>query len=261
MRQVRPCAVAGLFYPAQPEQLRQELNQYLSQPHKSIGAPLKAIIVPHAGYIYSAAVAASAYALIAEQRASITKVVLLGPCHHVAVRGLALPEMDSFVSPFGEVAVDQELVAAISGMPQVVPCAETHLPEHSLEVQLPFLQQVLDEFTLLPLVVGQASPQEVAEVLEVVWGGDETLIVVSSDLSHYLPYAEATAIDRRTSDAIIELDNTLDSQQACGCYSVNGLLRAAKAHHLTADCVDLRNSGDTAGSKDRVVGYGAYVFH
>ena len=261
MSTIRPAAVAGLFYPDRPAELRRTLTGLLAdaQPGAAAGAP-KALIVPHAGYVYSGAVAASAYARLAPLRGRVRRVVLLGPTHRVAVRGLALPEADGFATPLGEVTLDPAGMQALAGLPQVVRSAAAHRDEHSLEVQLPFLQQVLGDFRLLPLAVGDASAAEVAEVLERVWGGDETLIVISSDLSHFLPDALARKVDGGTVDAILALDPHLDHAQACGATPVNGLLLAAKRHGLQPLALDVRNSSDTAGDPARVVGYAAFMF-
>jgi AmmeMemoRadiSam system protein B len=186
--------------------------------------------------------------------------VLLGPTHRVAVRGLALPGTDTFATPLGEVPIDADAVRLISDLPQVIISPQAHAYEHSLEVQLPFLQAVLSDFKLLPLAVGTASAEEVAEVLELLWGGDETLIVVSSDLSHYLPYDLAKQVDDTTTRAIGKLARGISHEQACGATPINGLVLAARHHHLTPHLLDLRNSGDTAGSRDGVVGYAALAF-
>jgi len=220
----------------------------------------KALIVPHAGYLYSGAVAASAYARLGGLRGRIRRVVLLGPTHRVPVRGLALPEADRFATPLGEVPLDRDGIQAIAGLPQVIRSAAAHQMEHSLEVQLPFLQQVLGDFQLLPLAVGDATAAEVAGVLEQVWGGDETLIVISSDLSHFLPDALARKVDGATVDAILALDSHLSHEQACGATPVNGLLLAARKHGLHPVALDVRNSSDTAGDPGRVVGYAAFAF-
>ena len=261
MHSVRPAAVAGAFYPADPRTLAHDIDRMLEaaaappQPR----AP-KALIVPHAGYIYSGPIAASAYALLKAVAARIHRVVLLGPTHRVAVRGLALPEADIFSTPLGNIEIDQEAVKRIARLPQVTVSAQAHAMEHSLEVHLPFLQTVLPDFKLLPLAVGLASPEEVAEVLEALWGGDETLIVVSSDLSHYLPYALAKQVDSVTAQTILELRHPVSHEQACGGTPVNGLMTAARHHHLTPHLLDLRNSGDTAGDRTQVVGYAAFAF-
>ena len=259
MPTVRQPAVAGMFYPADPRQLAQDVQQLLAEarPHDLIP---KALIVPHAGYIYSGAIAATAYATLRPIAARIRRVVLLGPAHRVAVRGLALPGADAFDTPLGRIALDAGAARAVAGLPQVTVSSQAHVLEHSLEVQLPFLQSVLGDFTLLPLAVGMATPEKVAEVLERLWGGEETLIVISSDLSHFLPYAAARRVDRETVQTILKLGPPIDHEQACGGTPVNGLIIAARHHGLTPHLLDQRNSGDTAGSHDRVVGYASIAF-
>ncbi len=262
MPTIRPAAVAGSFYPDNPVVLKQTLADLLAQARI---APLarapKALIVPHAGYIYSGAVAASAYAGLDTLRGRIRRVVLLGPAHRVHVRGLALPDADAFATPLGNVSLDRTGMQSLAGLPQVTTSAAAHQLEHSLEVQLPFLQQVLgDDFQLLPLAVGEATAAEVAEVLEKLWGGDETLIVISSDLSHFLPDALARKVDGGTVDAILALNPHLNHEQACGATPINGLMRAAHAHGLHPVALDVRNSSDTAGDPARVVGYAAFAF-
>ena len=256
----RPAAVAGMFYPESAPLLAGAVTEMLDQAATNPPLRPKAIIAPHAGYIYSGPIAASAYAPLAELRGTIRRVVLLGPTHRVAVDGLAVPTCSAFSTPLGKVMVDQKAIASIADLPQIAASDEAHAQEHSLEVQLPFLQTVLGEFSLLPLAVGDASAEEVAEVLERVWGGDETLIVVSSDLSHYLNYDAACLTDSRAARQILELDPTLNHHQACGATPINGLLLAARHHKLHGKLLDLRNSGDTAGDKSRVVGYGAFAF-
>lgn len=222
----------------------------------------KAIIAPHAGYIYSGPVAATAYTRIQSAHDSIHRVVLLGPSHRVPLFGLATSSVDQFITPLGPVNLDREAINAIANLKQVRMLDEAHSMEHSLEVHIPFLQAVLDDFSLVPLVVGDARPDEVAEVLECLWGGPETLIVISSDLSHYHDYATAQQMDRATSRAIEKLDlEKIHSEDACGCRPLSGLLYLARKKGLQAETIDLRNSGDTAGDKSRVVGYGAYVIN
>lgn len=258
---VRSPAVAGMFYPGDATTLARDVGTLLTQAARHMPAlSPKALIAPHAGYIYSGPVAASAYALLKPLATVVHRVILLGPTHRVAVRGLALPGADAFRSPLGSVMIDQEAARLIAPLPQVTTSREAHALEHSLEVHLPFLQAMLEDFTLLPLAVGIASADEVAEVLELLWGGSETLIVVSSDLSHYLPYDAATASDNATAQAILRMEHTLTHQQACGGTPVNGLLAAAERRGLTPHLLDLRNSGDTAGDRSRVVGYGAFAF-
>ncbi len=257
---IRPPAVAGMFYPAEANILAEMVDNMLAQTHPATDIQPKALIAPHAGYIYSGPVAASAYALLQKRKKQITRMVLLGPVHRVPVRGLALPEADAFSTPLGEIPLDQEAMETANCLPQVVSSPAAHAPEHSLEVHLPFLQRILDDFTLVPLVVGDAAPGDVAEVLDVLWGGDETLIVISSDLSHYLPYEQARETDRRTADAILQGQWTIRHDQACGATPINGLLAGAGRWHLTPQLLDLRNSGDTAGDRQQVVGYGAFAF-
>jgi hypothetical protein len=264
MSAIRPAAVAGAFYPGQAQALSSTVASLLSAARAQAGAAPattpKALIVPHAGYVYSGEMAALAYVQLAAVRGKIRRVVLLGPVHRVPVRGLALAGATSFATPLGDVEVDQEALCTLATLPQVLISAAAHALEHSLEVQLPFLQTVLDEFKLVPLAVGDASAADVAQVLEALWGGPETLIVVSSDLSHFLPYAAAQRVDQETVEHILDLDATLDHQQACGGTPINGLLLAAQRHGLQARLLGLCNSGDTAGDRQRVVGYAAISF-
>jgi hypothetical protein len=249
-----------MFYPADPGQLQTTVDQLLAAaPAPAMQQP-KALIVPHAGYVYSGPTAARAYAALAPWRATIRRVVLLGPTHRVAVRGLALPDCEAFATPLGKVRLDVAARALIEQLPQVGVSAAAHAQEHSLEVHLPFLQRALDDFALLPLAVGNATPEAVAEVLERLWGGPETLIVVSSDLSHFLTYAAAQQVDRETCGRILDLTTDIRPEQACGAFPVNGLLLAAQRHGLRPALLDLCNSGDTAGDRHRVVGYAAFAF-
>ncbi len=259
--QIREPAVAGLFYPDDPLLLQQQIDGFLSQEPRVTTTP-KALIVPHAGYIYSGPVAASAYLQLVPLRDQIQRVVLLGPAHRVGFRGLAATSAQYFSTPLGMIRIDQQAMNPILKLAQVRVLDDAHLDEHSLEVQLPFLQSILDRnFSLIPLVVGEATEDDVAEVIEKLWGGPETLIVISSDLSHYQDYETARRLDNATSMAIEQLNpRAIDYQQACGRNPVSGLLVAARHHQLKATTLDLRNSGDTAGGRDRVVGYGAYAF-
>jgi hypothetical protein len=255
----RQPAVSGSFYPANPEQLHLMLNQYLGDAATAEKVP-KAIIVPHAGYIYSGPIAASAYARLKKAHDRITRVVLIGPSHRVAFRGLAVSRAETFTTPLGRVPVDLAAVQSIVQLPFVEYIEQAHTYEHSLEVQLPFLQEVLDNFEIVPIVAGDASPEQVSQVLDALWGGDETLIVISSDLSHYHDYATAQQLDVSTSHAIEQLQyERLASESACGKVPVSGLLKLARKKSLSVKTIDLRNSGDTAGDKSSVVGYGAYV--
>lgn len=263
MMHIRPAAVAGAFYPGDPVTLAREVEEFVRRaapPGAGETAP-KAIIAPHAGYMYSGPVAGSAYARVACLRGTVSRVVLAGPAHRVFVRGAAVPEATAFATPLGTIELDQEALARLRQLPFVETSDKPHALEHCLEVHLPFLQAVLGDFRLVPLVVGGASPAEMAQLLDAVWGGEETLVVVSSDLSHYLPYAAARSRDRGTAQAILDLDPRLDPEDACGAAPVNGLLEVARRRGLAVELVDLRNSGDTAGGRNQVVGYGSFVFH
>lgn len=258
---IRQPAVAGLFYPDQPRQLRAELTTLLDLPTRSDTAP-KALIVPHAGYIYSGPIAAKAYQCLASVRNKIKRVILLGPSHRVALQGLASTHDTEFATPLGTIPVDQAALNQLSDLPQVSYLDAAHQYEHSLEVQLPFLQQVLDDFSIVPLLAGDASPDQVCEVLNRLWGGSETLIVISSDLSHYLDYKKARQLDQATCQAIEALhEQAISYEQACGRVPIQGLLQAARERDLVPTTLDLRNSGDTAGPRDKVVGYGAWAFY
>lgn len=264
MARIRPAAVAGHFYPADATQLRQTLDDFLNEQSIATGDATpnfpKALIVPHAGYIYSGGVAAKAYAKLAPFRHTIKRVVLLGPCHRVPVGGLALSSADFFETPLGRIPLDKELVRSLSRLPQVFTFDDTHTEEHSLEVHLPFLQTLLSDFTIVPLIVGQASPAEVSEALNLIWGGEETLIIISTDLSHYLDYDQCQSLDNQTVQAIENFDiNAIKNQQACGRIPLKGLLETAQARSMSIETLDVKNSGDTAGPKDRVVGYGSWI--
>ncbi len=261
----RPPAVAGRFYPADATELARTVDAMLERVERPAAGPApKALIAPHAGYVYSGPIAATAYERLRPHADTIQKVVLLGPAHRVYLDGLALPRAQVFATPLGGVAIDSELVARVADLPQVQFSDAAHASEHSLEVHLPFLQRVLGRFSLLPLVVGDASPREVAEVLERVWGGPETLIVISSDLSHYHPYLEARALDHATTQWILDTRAPgLDPQLACGAKCIDGLIELARRHPLTRELLDLRNSGDTGGrsNRDGVVGYTSIAFY
>ena len=260
MNRVRPAAMAGSWYPGESTALAAEVASYLADTRAGQGKVPKAIIAPHAGYMYSGPIAASIYARLAPLAGRVERVVLAGPAHRVYVAGAAVPSVDTFASPLGHIALDGEAIAKLRTLPFVEVSDAAHAREHSLEVHLPFLQSVLGRFRLVPIVVGDASPDEMALLFDTVWGGAETLIVVSSDLSHYLPYDTARGRDRDTARAIVELQATLVPEEACGAAPINGLLRAARQRGMSAEMVDLRNSGDTAGDRSRVVGYGAFAF-
>lgn len=258
---IRQPAVAGLFYPDDPAELRQMVNTLLSTSRTRISPP-KALIVPHAGYIYSGAIAAKAYATLDSVKDKIRRVVLLGPAHRVYLKGMALSRATRFATPLGFIDVDMETVEKLKRLPQVQIMETAHEQEHSLEVHLPFLQSILGNFTLVPLVVGDTPPEQVAQVLESVWGGEETLIVISSDLSHYHDYKTACQIDKKTGQLIKEKKyEAIGPHEACGCMPMHGLLKIAREQMMNVEVLDIRNSGDTAGSRDRVVGYGAFAVY
>jgi MEMO1 family protein len=258
---LRPPAVAGRFYPAEAGRLRQAVDGFLGAAQCPVRPALKAVVAPHAGYPYSGPIAGTAFRSIVKSARPIRRVVLLGPSHHVAFDGLALCEAKAWATPLGEVSVDEEWVDRVRSHPAVKLREDAHRIEHCLEVELPFLQQTLGVFKLVPLVVGDASDEAVRQVLDLLWGGPETCLVVSSDLSHYYDYATANELDRATAAAIEELRPAdIGPEHACGRIPIRGLLRAARERGLRAETVDLRNSGDTAGQPDSVVGYGAFVF-
>jgi AmmeMemoRadiSam system protein B len=257
---IRPAATAGSFYARDAGALMDDVSGLLAAAAPAHGSVPKALIVPHAGYIYSGAVAASAYALLAPARHLIRHVVLLGPAHRVPLRGLALPVAEAFATPLGTVKIDAEAAAAALSLPQVTASDVAHNLEHSLEVQLPFLQSVLADFSIVPFVVGAVSAEKVAEVIDLLWGGPETLILISSDLSHFHGHDTAQAIDRATAEEILAFSPHIDHEQACGATPINGLLLCAKRRGMQIELLDMRNSGDTAGDRARVVGYASFAF-
>jgi AmmeMemoRadiSam system protein B/AmmeMemoRadiSam system protein A len=262
---VRPPVVAGSFYPAEPDLLARQLTKFLSEADNAGAAAHavpKAIIGPHAGYAYSGAVAARGYARLAAARGRISRVVLIGPSHFVSFKGLAVDTAQAWATPHGTVALDTEAIATLRRLPSVGTLDAAYAREHALEVHVPFLQHVLGDFRLVPIVTGDTPPETVAAALEAVWGGPETLIVVSTDLSHYLDYAACQAIDARTAAAIERFDvDAITSDGACGRIAVRGLLFAARGRGLSIERLDLRNSGDTVGARDRVVGYGTWALY
>lgn len=258
---IRQPAVAGMFYPENPAELETMVESMLAAVPATGPVP-KALIAPHAGYPFSGPVAAHAYAALRKVRGCIQRVVLLGPAHRVYLRGLALPGVDLFATPLGPIEIDNEAVEAIESLPQVTIMEEAHREEHSLEVHLPFLQRCLEHFRLVPLVVGDAPPGQVAEVLELLWGEKDTLILISSDLSHYHDYETASAIDAGTVEYIRNLElEAIGPQQACGCMPIRGLLHLIRNRNMTVDVLDVRNSGDTAGPRNRVVGYASFAIY
>jgi MEMO1 family protein len=263
MGAIRAPAVAGTFYPAEARRLQAALDGYLGAANdaRAAGTP-KAVIAPHAGYVYSGPVAAHAFASLGEDAPQIRRVVVIGPAHYVPFRGIAVPSATAFRTPLGDVPLDRDAMEAIRDLPQVRLADAPHQPEHALEVELPFLQAMLGNFALVPLLVGEVTAAEVAQVLDRLWDGPDSLLVISSDLSHYEPYARARQHDAATAAAIERLDaESLGPGDACGYLPIGGLLLAAGRRGIQARRLDLRNSGDTAGPKDQVVGYGAWAFH
>jgi AmmeMemoRadiSam system protein B len=259
---IRPPAVAGSFYSGNPRRLRAEIDRLLADAPAFGARALKALIAPHAGYVYSGKVAATAFAALRERARDITRVVVIGPAHYLALRGIAVPTVEAFATPLGPVSVDQEALALLADLPFVRPNDAAHAPEHALEVELPFLQTVLARFQLVPLLVSDAAPKEVAQVLARLWGGTETLIVISSDLSHYHDYETAKLIDAATAGSIERGDWTeLGSGHACGFLPISGLLVETARCGLKVQRLALCNSADTAGDRERVVGYGAWAFY
>jgi len=260
MTTIRTPAVAGQFYSGNARELNATVATLLDEAQENETPAPKALIVPHAGYIYSGPVAANAYARLRPHRDQYQRVILLGPCHRTPVRGIALCSADVYRMPMGDVPLDKPAITGLQ-IPGVTVYDESHKYEHSLEVHLPFLQAVLGDFSVVPIIVGDAKPELVARVIEALWGGPETLIVVSSDLSHYLNYDDARAIDAVTCQAIEDLDaESIEHGMACGATPVSGLLITARRRGMTVTTLDLRNSGDTAGDRDQVVGYGAWMF-
>lgn len=258
---IRKAAVAASFYSADPDKLQRMIRNFLDSAKKNLPVP-KAVIAPHAGYIYSGPIAANSYACLCAARAVIKRVILLGASHYTNFTNIALSGAESFATPLGLVKVDQAAIAKIASLSDGSIMDEVHATEHSLEVQLPFLQMVLEDFVIIPLLVSSIEPQPIAKLIESLWGGPETLIVVSSDLSHYLDYQTAQKLDQKTAKAIINLTpQDIQENQACGCLPIKALLEVAIKKHLKIAAIDLRNSGDTSGSKDRVVGYGAFHFY
>jgi AmmeMemoRadiSam system protein B/AmmeMemoRadiSam system protein A len=263
MTAIRHPAVAGTFYPADRDVLERQLALFLSEAANDAPAPAlpKAIIGPHAGYVYSGPVAARAYARLAAGRGKISRVVLIGPSHYVAFRGLAVDTAEAWAMPGGTVRLDTEAIARLRALRMVGELDAAYQREHALEVHVPFLQHVLGEFRLVPIVAGDATPEAVAAVFDALWGGPETLIVVSTDLSHYLDYAACRQLDQTTAEAIERFDPAITPTQACGAVPTRGLLMAARQRGMAIERLDLRNSGDTAGPRDRVVGYGAWALY
>ncbi len=258
MNKVHEPVVAWTFYPGSSVELKRTVEELLAAVQTDVPVP-KAIIAPHAGYVYSGSIAASAYVCLAKAKNQIKRVILLGPSHRYPLRGLAVHSAEIFSTPLGNIAIDRDSIDQILQLPQVNQIDEAFMQEHSLEVQLPFLQCTLNKFQLVPIVVGMATNEQVADVIKMLWNGLSTLVVISSDLSHYQSYAVARQLDQLTANAIVALQpESVSSELACGGTAIRGLLEVAKEKQLTAKIIDLRNSGDTSGQMDQVVGYGAF---
>lgn len=257
----RDAAVAGYFYEADAGRLRHDVSQLLdTQEVNSDGMP-EALIVPHAGYIYSGSTAACAYNCLLTDPDQLHRVLLIGPAHRVHVDGMAIPSVDAFTTPLGDVPLDRAGLELIASLPGVSILDEAHRQEHSLEVQLPFLQMVLNDFTLIPVVVGAAAANRVAAVIDAFAEDPHTLVVISSDLSHFLGYDEARRVDSQTCEAILEKKTSLRGKQACGAAAINGLMASDCVQNMQVKMLQACNSGDTAGQRDRVVGYAAFALY
>lgn len=257
----RQAAVAGTFYDADAGRLRQHVKQLLSADTVLPETLPGVLIVPHAGYIYSGSTAAQAYRCLMLDPDQVKRVLLLGPAHRVYLKGMAIPSVERFATPLGEVLLDREALERIANLPGVQVSDEAHREEHSLEVQLPFLQSVLTEFTLVPVVVGSAAAAQVAAVIDALAEDPHTLVVISSDLSHFLSYRDAQQIDAATCKHILEKSTTLSGEEACGARAINGLMASNRARSLEVSLLHACNSGDTAGTPNRVVGYAAFALH
>src|SRR5215831_9025559 len=257
---LQPASVAGTFYPADPAELAAGVDGSLSRANPPLLSP-KAVIAPHAGHIYSGDIAAAAYRLLAQRKGEIKRVILMGPNHRKPLRGMALSPADAWATPFGPLPVAPVARDMLMRQPGVVVDPAPFVNEHSLEVHLPFIHRALGEVRVLPILVGQASMESVSSALDLLWGGPETAIIVSSDLSHYHDYATCQAKDEETTIAIERLQpQGCDGDRACGRFSIHGLLDQAQRRDLRETALDVRNSGDTHGPRDRVVGYGSFAF-
>ena len=258
---IREAAVAGQFYEADPAKLKKHVATLLAGGRETSATGARGLIVPHAGYVYSGSVAATAYRCLQSVRGEIERVALFGPAHRVYLEGMAVPATDAFATPLGRVELDREELDRIAAFPDVCVADEARREEHSLEVQLPFLQEVLGDFSLVPVVVGRCAPSTVAAVMDTLWQRPGTLLVVSTDLSHFHSYSEARSIDAITCSRLLARDHSLDGEDACGAAALNGLMCTRQARTLHMELLDSCNSGDTGGGRDRVVGYGAFILH
>lgn len=264
----RAPAVSGLFYNDSPISLRRQVLEFLAAASSAEdrsatkNSELKAVVVPHAGYIYSGPVAAFAYKEIQKEAAHFKKIVLIGPSHHVPFQGVAVPKMNTFATPLGSVSVDLSLKQIALNFSFVIENDEPHRKEHSLEVQLPFLQVALKKFSILPIVIGQASATDLTQLLYKLCTEKDVLIVISSDLSHYLPYNIAQKRDLNTIDHILHFEpEKIEYDDACGRQGIQAFLHYAQSKKLIPILFNYKNSGDTAGDKSQVVGYCSIGFY
>lgn len=258
---IRPPAVAGTLYDADTQRLLAQVESWLNEGvAKTTPKTPKALVVPHSGYHYSGKTAAAAYRLLEPVYDSIRRVVILGNSHRDTINGFALPGVDVFKTPLGDVKVDPHAVQHLLNEPDVQELPEAHRLEHSIEVQLPFLQTVLEDFVIVPLIVGNNDPKRVAELLKPLWGAEETLIVISTGLSRKRPQSEARSQDAHSAERIRKMKIDFSYPEACGFNALNGFLYLAKEKHLDSKCLALSTSADTNGLKDRVRGFGSFAF-
>lgn len=258
---VRPASAAGLYYPKDADALHRALEALLARPRPDVARAPKALVVPHSGYSFSGEVAAAAYRTLRPCADAIRHVVLVGPSHRVPMRGLAMPTCQYYSTPFGRVPVGDSARQRLRELGLAGIADAPHALEHSLEVQVPFLQELLRDFDLLPIAVGSAPPEQVARTLEAVWGGPETLVIVTSDLSHHHTHAEALLLDGQTAASILARRSDLSDAQACGAGGVNGLMEIARRKSLDVALLERGTSGDMAGERSRVVGFASFVLH
>ena len=262
MEKIKQADVAGMFYPGEEASLRQMVDGFI-QKALSFDLRPRAIIAPHAGYIYSGSIAGTAYKTIAAVRDQIENVIIMSPAHRFYLRGIALHMADAFATPLGNIPVNIGIVKKIKQFSSVQWEERSFIQEHGLETHLPFIQRAFKPgIKIVPMIVGECQESEVAEILESVWEDPRNFVIISSDLSHFHSYADAKKLDRNTVDLIQNLDSqSLDTEFACGHYPICGLLNLARNRKLKIKALDIRSSGDTAGSKESVVGYGSFAVY
>ncbi len=257
---LQAAAVAGMFYPGNPAQLAAGVDGSLAKAAPPRLSP-KAVIAPHAGHVYSGDIAGAAYRLLAQRKGEIKRVVLLGPNHRMPVRGIALSPAEAWETPFGPLPVDRTARDSLARQPGFAVTPMPFVNEHSLEVHLPFIHRVLGKVEILPMLVGETTTEQASRTLDALWGGPETAIIISSDLSHYHDYETCRTKDEETASGIERLQQDICvGDRACGFHSIKGLIDQAQRRDLRVTALDVRNSGDTHGPRDRVVGYGSFAF-